>query len=260
MKANYHTHTYRCLHATDIEDQQYVIQAINAGFDVLAFTDHVPYPKIKYQEDQQGRMLYSQYDEYLASITSLRERYRSKIMILTGFEIEYYPEYLDYYKWLKTQVDVLVLGQHYRFPLAHDYGIYNNDNDVLVYAEQICEAIYAGVPNVLAHPDYFMLGRSKWTTSCIKASEMICETASRHNIPLEINLNGLRYGKKLIDNKEAYPYPYLPFWQIAERYGCKVIYGYDAHDPLTLSQTWRIDEVNKILKGLNLDHIDTIGG
>ena len=132
MKANYHTHTYRCLHATDIEDQQYVIQAINAGFDVLAFTDHVPYPKIKYQEDQQGRMLYTQYDEYLASITYLREKYRSKIKILTGFEIEYYPEYLDYYKWLKTQVDILVLGQHYRFPLAHDYGIYNNDNDVFL--------------------------------------------------------------------------------------------------------------------------------
>ena len=42
-KSNYHTHTYRCNHATG-EDKQYVESAINNGYDLLGFTDHVMLP------------------------------------------------------------------------------------------------------------------------------------------------------------------------------------------------------------------------
>lgn len=43
MKANYHTHTARCGHAEGT-DEEYVLAAIERGFDELGFSDHVPWP------------------------------------------------------------------------------------------------------------------------------------------------------------------------------------------------------------------------
>ena len=42
LKANYHTHTARCKHAWG-EDKEYVEQAIQAGMEVLGFSDHCPW-------------------------------------------------------------------------------------------------------------------------------------------------------------------------------------------------------------------------
>ena len=43
MKANYHTHTARCGHAEGT-DEEYVLAAIERGFDEMGFSDHVPWP------------------------------------------------------------------------------------------------------------------------------------------------------------------------------------------------------------------------
>ena len=43
MTANYHTHTWRCLHASGTE-RQYVERAIEGGLAVLGFSDHAPMP------------------------------------------------------------------------------------------------------------------------------------------------------------------------------------------------------------------------
>ena len=40
--ANYHTHTWRCNHASGSE-RQYVENALQAGLVVLGFSDHAPY-------------------------------------------------------------------------------------------------------------------------------------------------------------------------------------------------------------------------
>ena len=41
-KANYHTHTTRCKHANGTE-REYIEKAIEAGYQVLGFSDHSPY-------------------------------------------------------------------------------------------------------------------------------------------------------------------------------------------------------------------------
>ena len=40
---NYHTHTWRCQHASGTEED-YVRAAVAAGFKVLGFADHTPWP------------------------------------------------------------------------------------------------------------------------------------------------------------------------------------------------------------------------
>ena len=258
MKNNYHTHTKRCHHAVDVADEEYVINAISAGFNTLAFTDHVPFITVPYPEEHQDRMDYSEMDDYLATITYLKEKYEKQINIFVGFEFEYFPEYLEYYQLLKTKTDIMILGQHCLVPLIKDYGIYNDDFGVITYAIQIKECLEAKLADIVAHPDYFMLGRNQWTKACEEATHMICFASKKNHVPLEINLNGLRYGKKTIDEEECFAYPYRKFWEIAAMYGCQAIYGYDAHDPLTLLEDWRVAKVNEILNGIKLNIIDEI--
>ena len=66
-KTNYHTHTKRCMHANGT-DADYVKAALDAGLDVLGFSDHGPFPDNRFD----FRMPYADLDEYLTCIDALR--------------------------------------------------------------------------------------------------------------------------------------------------------------------------------------------
>ena len=89
MLANYHTHTVRCGHAVDSE-RKYIEHAIEQGFEILGFSDHVPQP---YPEDFAStiRMSMEELPGYFETLVVLREEYRDRIDIRIGLEVEYYP-------------------------------------------------------------------------------------------------------------------------------------------------------------------------
>lgn len=252
MDANYHTHTLRCGHARG-SDEQYVRSAIDAHFKILGFSDHVPFEGIHILSD---RMEMDQTDEYISSILSLKEKYKDKIEILVGFEIEYFPQYLDYYKELLKRVDYLIVGQHNVTFLDDDLDSYASDDDVLKYADLLCEAMESGVVSYVAHPDYFMIGRRDWSEACIQAAHKIAQCAQKTKLPLELNLNGIRYGKKVYKDGLAYVYPYRSFWEIISQYETICVYGYDAHHPTTLLEDDRIQTIDEIIEGLPLNIIE----
>lgn len=252
MDANYHTHTFRCGHARG-SDEQYVRAAIDAGFKVLGFSDHVPFEGVSIPSD---RMEYDQIDGYLASIAALKAKYADKIQILVGFEIEFFPQYLDYYRSLRSRVDYLIVGQHNVTFLDNDLDCYANDDDVRKYGDLVTQAIESGLIDYLAHPDYFMLGRRDWSPVCIETAHRICAACAKAKIPMELNLNGIRYGHKKFKDGHAYVYPYRPFWEIASTYDVVCVYGYDAHHPTTLLEHDRIDTINEIIHGIPLTIIE----
>ena len=71
MLTNYHTHTTRCQHARGT-DEEYVLAAIDAGFEELGFADHSPW---RYASDYvpDMRMTIDQFPDYLHSIRALRD-------------------------------------------------------------------------------------------------------------------------------------------------------------------------------------------
>lgn len=248
MDYNYHTHTERCGHATG-DDEQYVRAAIEAGIKFLGFSDHVPFKNVVHPSD---RMNYDQLDDYIESIETLKKKYAGVIDIKLGFEIEYFPEYKEYYQSLLDRCDYLICGQHNKVLDKYAYDQLTNNEDVLVYANQVKEAMESGLIRFVAHPDYFMIGRRSWSKACEEAAHIIAKAAHENKIPLEINLNGIRYGKFTYDGEKAYPYPYRPFWEIVSKYDVECLYSYDAHKPYTLLEKERIDVVNEILSGLDL--------
>ena len=229
---NYHTHTYRCGHADDtLMDEDYVKLFIDKGFKKIAFTDHAP-QKNEIDKRTYMRMKYSMKDEYLNSIRSLKDKYKDIIDIETGFEIEYLPGKEESLFELKKEVDKIVLGQHFVYDennknlkifRHHDFS----DEDLLKYADYIKTAIEKGLPDIIVHPDLYMLARDSFNDTEAKVAHIICNAAEKYNIPLEINLTEANL--YLIGRKNKIDYPSKEFWQIASTYDIKVLYGIDAH-------------------------------
>lgn len=227
IKANYHTHTYRCGHAGG-EDYEYVEAAIKAGIKTLGFSDHAPYKHIELGYAMDDERL----SEYALSINRLKNEYKDKIELHVGLETEYYPEYFDdtVEHMRECGIEYIILGQH-SYNEGDCYAVNIIDYDYCVrYVDRICEAMNTGLFTYIAHPDIFGLDRQdKRFRGLI---ERICGTASDNNMPVEINLLGLWSGRI---------YPCEEYLRIIGEIGAKAIIGVDAHSPdrLTDKETYK---------------------
>lgn len=244
---NYHTHTYRCGHADlDYTDEEYVKEYIKAGFKKIAFTDHCP-EKIEIDKEPNVRMKYDQKEEYLESIKKLKEKYAGELEIESGFEIEYLPGEEENILELKRETDKIILGQHFIYAdnkelkrfFQHDF----TDKELLRYAEYMDKAMELGIPNIIAHPDLYMRKRKSFGEIEEKVANLICSSAEKYDVPLEINLNNIfhktYYENKILNNlpiekqKEKLSdivYPCKEFWNVVAKYNIRVVYGIDVHN------------------------------
>ena len=83
MIANYHTHTWRCNHATGREED-YVRNAVARGFETLGFSDHTPYV---FPEGYESgfRMRLDQFQDYCNTVRLLQKKYADRIRILSAY-------------------------------------------------------------------------------------------------------------------------------------------------------------------------------
>lgn len=224
IDANYHTHHTLCNHATG-RAKDYVEAAIACGYQILGFSDHAPSHVV---HDAHVRMQFKDLPTYIADIQSAKTRYKGKIDVLTGFEIEYLDTNPNVYKSLLKHADYLILGQHYihkrnpRHALVSSYTLQNPES-VINYAKTIEKALKTGYFSFVAHPDLYLFGYPTFDQHAERAAEIICKAAKNANIPLEYNAGGLR--------KPTPGYPNKAFWAVAKRYNNDVIIGADAHAP-----------------------------
>lgn len=250
---NIHTHTTRCHHAVG-KDEQYILAAIEAGMKTIGFSEHIAYPHVEILGE---RMSNSDVQEYLKTMYALKEKYKDQIEVLVGFEIEYYEDQKDYLLKMKKCCDYMIIGQHFRYVNGYNYDYFNNDEDVVVYARQIERALELGLTRYIAHPDFFILGRRKWTPACDEASQIIVNAAQKYQAVLEINLNGIRYGKINYEDGLAYAYPHPHFFKhVSNKH--KVCFGYDAHHPTTLLEKHRISLCLELFNHKKLTFLEDI--
>lgn len=237
---NYHTHTKRCRHADlDLSDEDYVLEFLKKGFQVIAFTDHCPEKEVIDIRDNM-RMVYSEKDEYLNSIKFLKNKYKNRISIKSGFEIEYLPGQEKNLLELRKDVDLMILGQHFVYDENKDLKIFRHqeftNNDLFLYASYIEEALKLGIVDIIAHPDIYMLSRDKFDDVCLEVAKRIGSAAEKYDIPLEINLCEIAIYLSRDDPSRiggwkvnGFSYPNRDFWQVISNYNVKVLYGIDAH-------------------------------
>lgn len=227
MIANLHTHTPRCNHAWGTEEE-YVQKALEAGLQILGFSDHTPYvfPGNYYSH---FRMRPELLEDYVNSVLTVREKYQGKIQIPLGLELEYYPGLLpNLLPILKDYpFDYLLLGQHFIGNEVNDHysGRATADKEHLIrYCNQTIEAMQTGMFTYFAHPDLlnYVGDDNRFYRDQYRR---ICREAKQCGIPLEINLLGML---------ELKHYPNNRFWEIAAEEGNSVVLGRDAHEPKQL--------------------------
>ena len=249
MDYNYHTHTYRCGHASGTEEE-YIKRAIECGIKYMGFSDHAP---LKFADGHEPnfRVPTSKVEDYFSTIKALREKYKDKIDISIGFEMEYYPNIFD--KMLKTVKDYgaeyLILGEHFpdeEYPEALEHSAVRSDSvdKLKTYVSRVVDGIKTGVFTYVAHPDMINFTGDK----ALFKEEMrkICIASREYGVPLEINCLGIR------DNRN---YPRSDFWEVAGEEQCPVTFGFDAHDVLNAYDGDSVIKAKEMVKKYNLNYI-----
>lgn len=250
MIANYHTHTWRCMHARG-KEEEYVRNAIEGGLKILGFSDHTPMP---YEGSYVSRvkMKVSQLGDYVETVLDLRNTFRNEIDIKLGLEVEYYPLYFDRLLEIVGEypVEYFILGQHY---LGNEIGEVfcgtptKEEASLARYCEQSLEALETGCFTYFAHPD--LLNYVGEEHIYRKHMRFLCLGAKELGIPLEINFLGIA------DHRH---YPNEKFWEIAGEVGNQVIFGSDAHRPEWVYNPQALHAAEELVKKYDLNLIDTV--
>ena len=229
---NYHTHTYRCKHATgDVSD--YCREAVRQGFTILGMSDHTALPDNRWPG---VRMDFRELPDYCRAVDEAREMF-PQLTVLKGMECEFSDSYLSYYRDTlldELQFDYLIGAAHF-FPLNGEwigsFGGIDTLAGLRAYVTYFIESMESGLFAFMAHPDLFGNSYHTWDVNTASAAKDIFQAAADLAIPLEINGYGLR--KPLIDTPEGKRrmYPWLPFWELASDYDITVVVNSDAHHP-----------------------------
>ncbi|MBQ3085280.1 MAG: histidinol-phosphatase [Clostridia bacterium] len=223
IKANYHTHTFRCHHGYGCE-WEYVEKAIKGGIKIFGFADHAPY---HFPNGYYSRMRMSPEDlpDYIATVERMKKLYGDRIEILCGLEAEYYPELFPRFLEMLREnpgVEYLILGQHY-YHNEYETGLHTSkpqaeEHLLANYVDQVLEGLATGRFLYLCHP-----GVCHYTgdeTIYRHHMRRLCREVRAMKIPMELNLQGHRAKNH---------YPSEKFWEIAAEENCTAILGLDAH-------------------------------
>ncbi len=227
-KVNMHCHTTRCRHASG-EDREYVEKAIEAGYDVLGFSDHAPFVfEEGYEPKFRIRMKMEEFEGYVNSVLQLREEYKKDIEIYLGLEMEYFPKYFD--KMMaeidEYPLDYMILGQHFyddEVGWISPKRPWSDEEHLVLYVERILQALDTERFFYVAHPDIMCFtGEAELYD---KYMMRIIKELKKRDMPIEVNVNGYRDGLH---------YPNPRFIELGVKNGNEFIIGVDAHNPKEL--------------------------
>lgn len=249
MNYNYHTHTYRCHHASGTPEE-YIIRAISCGIKFMGFSDHAPF--ICSNGTESGyRVPMNEAKDYCNEIQELAEKYKEKLDLKVGYEMEYYPENFD--TMLKTVkesgAEYLILGQHFidDESIAPEHTIYETDSTEKLkrYVSRIVDGIESGVFSYIAHPDIFNYKNE--IRAYRQEMRKICVASRENEIPLEINFLGIRDGR-IYPNKE--------FLKLAGEENSPITFGFDAH---SVESAYDGESLKKAKEAVSTYHLNYIG-
>jgi len=224
MKIDLHNHTYRCNHAEG-KEEEYIKEAIKANTKVFGFSDHAPM-----DFDKKYRMDFSQMGEYETSIKELKEKYKDKIDIKLGYEVDFLEGYIDK-RVLEADVDYLIGSVHFLDKWGFDNpeflsGYENRDIDEIwqVYFDTIKKMAQTKLFDIVGHIDLIKVFKFYPKKNILEYATPVLEEIKKANMVLELNVAGFR---KPCNE----PYPSKKILQKAYELNIPITFGSDAHKP-----------------------------
>ena len=135
MKINGHIHTPFCPHGSKDPLEKYVQEALFHGFAEISFTEHAPLPDGFTDPTplRDSAMKKEDLDRYFQEIAELKEKYKGKIKINAGFEVDYIEgfekETKDFLDTYGSRIDDAILSVHFlKFGEAYDCVDYSPEH------------------------------------------------------------------------------------------------------------------------------------
>lgn len=273
---NGHSHTEFCPHGSGEDTEDFVRNAIQAGFKTYSITEHFPMPPQFYQMAsgsehaiKTAAMDYDELPDYFRKMSYLKDKYSDQIKILVGFEFDYIDGCQEWtssqMKKFKDQIDDAILSVHF---LPTDSGLRSVDDDfddfcngVMKYYQTplgvadkylatVLEAVKWDCPDKPERYGHITLYR-KWRklfdsgtvwhdAKTDKLIDKILKNVAKHDEMLDCNMSGLA------KFSQREPSPYVSIIEKAADRGIKMVYGSDAHDATSVDQGFNEYLVQKI--------------
>ena len=134
----------------------------------------------------------------------------------------------------------------------------NNASELYLYRDLAFSSLQTGCFNCFAHPDYFMSNIEQVDRDVKRVMDDIVALCVKLDIPLEINIAGIRNGLQRIGKEDRYLYPTELFLKTCKKYNAKVIIGQDAHSPNQIDNQIANDIAVRLVRKYNLNLIDKL--
>lgn len=250
---DYHVHTTFSVDCTTPMEAS-CQAAIDHGVTEIAFTDHVDH-----QPRDMGYGFYRP-DDYFAEIERMRERFKGRIAILAGAEVDYHDDTRDV-------VEAFMTDWGYRYDFVIGSVHYGNLGEIIFpeyfegksldvvfddYFSQVERAVQSGWFDTIGHldiPKRYMPKTHRTYDPATYRDRLtaLFEQFIRHDVAFEINTSGIRQRPKT-----SMPGPAIVRWY-AEAGGTRITTGTDSHAAQTVGSG-----LGRTLDMLQLCGIDSV--
>lgn len=263
---NLHTHSLYCDGSNTIEEM--ILSALEKGFNSLGISSHGPV-----YEDTDWNIKKDRVEEYIEEVNRLKEKYKDKIEVFLGMELDYIPDlgFSDLCLSLVKRLDYYIGSVHYLGTFKNgvmwtvDYNIEelsrgidesfggNIRKAVETYYQTVSQMAERYQPPIIGHLDLFNKNnkdnvlfdeREAWYVEAVKKC---LDTIKNTSSVIEINTGGIARN----NNKEQYPSTMI-LKMIRER-DIPVMVNSDAHTADAIA--CKFNDMYRLLHGLDSDSI-----
>jgi len=247
LRIDLHNHTYLCNHSEGTVSE-FVEQAIREKIDIFGFSDHNPM-----SFDPKYRMKFEELSLYFKMVDEVREKYRGKIQILKGFEVDYLPKYHDK-RVLNSDVDYLIGSIHFLEEWGFDnpefIGRYKTENIDLLwkkYFKEVQNMAESGLFQIVGHIDLMKV--FKFLPKENRIEDLIEPTLkSIKKSGMAVEINGAGYRKPIGE-----PYPKLSIIKMLYDLKIPITFGSDAHSPNQVGKF--LSETEKVAQNIGYQNV-----
>lgn len=261
IKRDGHIHTPFCPHGSKDALEAYVEEAIRLGREEISFTEHFPLPDGVTNEAFKAECALDEtvIPQYFEAIEEIKEKYRGKITIHKGFEVDYVEgkevkikELLNRYG---AEIEDSILSVHFvRYENAYYAVDYKPEVEVLLkkvgsiediyklYYETVKKSIEADLgaykPKRIGHPSLVRIFNKIWPCTYEDGGmfEEIAQKLVAGGYEIDLNVAGLRkdYCKET--------YPTGKQLDVFRKYNIPYVLGSDSHEVSQLALLSRFEE------------------
>jgi len=218
-----HNHTILCNHANGSIDE-YIQEAIKKGITIYGFSDHAPM-----EFDYKYRMSFEEMNIYEKWIDNFKNRYKDKIKILKGYEVDFTP--MVDKRVLDREVDYFIGSVHF----LDNWG-FDNPEFISMWESRDIDDVYreyfslvekmaeSGYFDIVGHLDLIKVFNFKPKSDIKKIAKKAIEAIADNKMVVEINSAGIR--KKVNEI-----YPSINLLEMLKEYNIDITFGSDAHSP-----------------------------